>query len=170
MQITYLTFLKMADEGESELLEFKSSLRWDYQQGCINKALENVVVKTVAAFANANGGTLLIGINDDFKTLGLENDYASLGADKDKFELHLRSILASQISTSFVASLEKTQFPVINDVEISQVDVLPSPQPIFLSVADKNGVKSEKIYVRNGNSSHELSMSEFDQYRKGRFD
>jgi len=164
------TLEEMIAEGESELLEFKSSLRWDYQQGSINKVLENVVVKTVAAFANSDGGTLVIGVNDDRETLGLENDYASLGADKDKFELHLRSILGSQIGTSFVASSVKTQFPTVDEMEICQVDISPSPSPVILSVADKNGVKSEKVYVRNGNSSQELSMSEFDQYRKGRFD
>lgn len=164
------TLEEMISEGESELLEFKSSLRWDYQQGSINKALENVVVKTVAAFANSDGGSLIIGVNDDGETLGLDNDYASLGADKDKFELHLRGILVSQIGTSFIASSVKTQFPVLNDMEICQLDISPSSTPVILSVSDKHGVKTEKVYVRNGNASQELSMSEFDQYRKGRFD
>ncbi len=156
-------------EGESEELEFKSSLRWDYKQGCVNKALESVLVKTVSAFANSDGGTLMIGVDDDGNPLGLENDYASLGADKDKFELHLRNLLNQQIGTSFVASSIKTIFPIIDDVEICQVEVSRTREPIILSVTDKNGVKSEKVYVRSGNSSQELSMSEFDQYRKDRF-
>ena len=156
-------------EGESEELEFKSSLRWDYKQGIINRALESVIVKTVSAFANSDGGTLMIGVDDDGNPLGLENDYASLGADKDKFELHLRNLLNQQIGTSFVASSIKTVFPVIDEIEICQVEVTRSREPIILSVTDKNGVKSEKVYVRSGNSSQELSMSEFDQYRKERF-
>ena len=156
-------------EGESEELEFKSSLRWDYKQGCVNKLLEGVIVKTVSAFANSDGGTLMIGVDDEGCPLGLENDYASLGADKDKFELHLRNLLNQQIGTSFVASSIKTNFPVIDEIEICQVDVTRSREPIILSITDKNGVKSEKVYVRSGNSSQELSMSEFDQYRKDRF-
>jgi len=156
-------------EGESEELEFKSSLRWDYKQGCVNKLLESVIVKTVSAFANSDGGTLMIGVDDDGYPLGLENDYASLGADKDKFELHLRNLLNQQIGTSFVASSIKTVFPIIDEIEICQVEVTKSREPIILSIKDKNGVKSEKVYVRSGNSSQELSMSEFDQYRKDRF-
>jgi len=79
----------LIEEGESDELEFKSSLRWDVCDGCVNKKLEEVIIKTVAAFTNSDGGTLLIGVDDDGNVLGLENDYAALGnADKDKFELH----------------------------------------------------------------------------------
>ena len=164
------TLEEMIAEGESEELEFKSSLRWDYKQGCVNKVLEGVIVKTVSAFANSDGGTLLIGVDDDGNALGLDNDYASLGADKDKFELHLRNLLKQQIGTSFIASSIKVSFPLVNDIEICQVEASASSKPIMIEVTDKKGVKSEKIYVRSGNSSQELSMSEFDDYRKGRFD
>lgn len=164
------TLEELIAEGESEELEFKSSLRWDFNQGSVNKVLEAVIVKTVSAFANSDGGTLLIGIDDDGNPIGLENDYASLGADKDKFELHLRNLLNQQLGISFVVSSVKTRFPLVNDVEICQVEVLPAKQPIVLKVIDKNGQKSEKVYVRSGNSSQELSMSEFYQYRQGRFD
>lgn len=164
------TLEELLAEGESEELEFKSSLRWDYKQGGVNKALERVIVKTISAFANSDGGMLIIGVDDNGNALGLENDYSSLDADKDKFELHLRNLLNQQLGVSFVASSIRTQFPLVNDVEICQVEVLPAKQPVLLEVKDKNGTKSEKIYVRSGNSSQELSMSEFNQYRKGRFD
>ena len=37
--------------GESEALEFKSSLRWDRRDDRVNKKLEGVVVKTLAAIS-----------------------------------------------------------------------------------------------------------------------
>ena len=37
----------------------------------MNKDLEQVIVKSVAAFANGQGGTLLIGVKDDGEVLGL---------------------------------------------------------------------------------------------------
>lgn len=43
-------------EGESDEMEFKSSLRWDLQEGKLNKAIEDVIIKTIAAFANYDGG------------------------------------------------------------------------------------------------------------------
>lgn len=33
-------------DGESDELEFKSSLRWDLKEGHVNKKLEEIVVKT----------------------------------------------------------------------------------------------------------------------------
>src|SRR5262249_15667689 len=87
-------------EGESEELEFKSTLRWDLKEGGVSKKLEDVIMKTVAAFANSQGGTLLIGVDDSGNVLGLESDYHSLGnADRDRFELHLRNLLNQQFGT-----------------------------------------------------------------------
>jgi type I restriction enzyme R subunit len=44
--------------NESATLEFKSSARWDMRQNKPNKAMEETIVKTVAAFLNSEtGGT-----------------------------------------------------------------------------------------------------------------
>ena len=165
-----VTLEEIISEGENEELEFKSSLRWDYQQGSINKKLEMVIMKAIAAFGNSEGGTLIIGIDDDANALGLENDYASLKGDKDRFELHLRNILNQQLGKAFTASNVKLLFPLLREIEICQVDIVRSNEPLVLTLKDENGVSSEKIYVRSGNSSQELSLSEFNNYRKGRFD
>jgi hypothetical protein len=62
----------MIAEGESDELEFKSTLRWDLKEGTVNKKLEDVIIKTVAAFANSDGGSVLIGVDDDGNVLGLD--------------------------------------------------------------------------------------------------
>jgi len=49
-----------------------------FQAGQASKVMEQVIVKTAAAFLNSEGGTLLIGVDDDGKVLGLENDYKNL--------------------------------------------------------------------------------------------
>ncbi len=157
-------------EGESDELEFKSSLRWDYQQQVVNKVLEGVVVKTVAAFANSQGGTLLIGVKDDGTAIGLDQDYAALGgADRDKYELHLRNLLSSAFGAAFASAKLKVSFPVVGDVEICQVVISPANKALITKVADKNGQTSEKFYVRNGNASRELPMSEMQTYMAERF-
>ena len=102
----------MIREGESGELEFKSTLRWDLKEGVVNKKLEEVILKTVAAFANSQGGTLLIGVDDDGTILGLEHDYLSLGeVDRDKFELHIRNLLNQQFGAGFVTSKVQVGFP-----------------------------------------------------------
>ena len=74
-------------KGESAELEFKSTFRWDLKENKVNRALENVVLKTLAGYMNGNGGTLLIGVADDGSIVGLENDYKTLKKqDRDGFE------------------------------------------------------------------------------------
>ena len=167
---TPISIEEMITEGESDELEFKSSLRWDLQQGCLNKKLEEVIQKTVAAFANSFGGTLLIGVSDDGEVLGLENDYASLGdADKDKFEMHLRNLLSNAFGNSYVASRIKIRFPNVAGKEICHVEIQQHHEPLILAVSDKNGQKTEKLFVRNGNASQEISMSEMKDYLQQKY-
>jgi uncharacterized protein with ParB-like and HNH nuclease domain len=158
-------------EGESDELEFKSSLRWDYNEGQVDKEREHDVIKAVTAFANGQGGTLLIGVKDDGEILGLAHDYTSLGeADRDKFERHLRNILSNQLGASFVVSNVNIKFlNGIDDMEVCQVDVYPSKKAIVIKVKDKNGQWQEKFFVRSGNASPELSGTEMIAYIKERF-
>ena len=51
-----------------------TTLRWDLKEAGVNKKLEEVIIKTIAAFANSQGGTLLIGVADDGDVIGLEPD------------------------------------------------------------------------------------------------
>jgi hypothetical protein len=44
---------EMIIKGESELLEMKSSLRFDFKDNSVNKKLEFVIAKTVSAFLNS---------------------------------------------------------------------------------------------------------------------
>ena len=99
---------------------------WDMRQGRTNKALEDVIIKSVAAFANWQGGTLLIGVSDEGEILGLEADYASLNGDHDRFELHLRNLLNQNFGTAFVANRVKIRFHTINEQDICQIDVQPA--------------------------------------------
>ena len=157
-------------EGESDELEFKSTLRWDVKEGMINKKLEEVIMKTVAAFANSQGGTLLIGVGDDGEVIGLEPDYHSLGGvDRDKFELHLRNLLNQQFGTGFVTSKVVVKFHEVEEKEVCQIETAAAKEPVIMKVKDKNGQLTEKFYARSGNSSQEIPLSEMNAYIKERF-
>lgn len=157
-------------EGESDELEFKSTLRWDIKEGKASKILEDVIVKTAAAFANVAGGTLIIGVSDDGEVVGLVQDFQSLKEpDRDHFELHLRNLLNQNIGKVFATNKVQVKFHTVNDLDVCQVDIAPSKEPIILTTQDKNGQKVEKFYVRSGNASQELSMAEFSAYAKDHF-
>lgn len=157
-------------EGESDELEFKSTLRWDLTIGAVNRKMEEAIVKAVAAFANSQGGTLVIGVDDDGQTIGLQHDYNSLGdADRDKFERHLHSLLDLNLGKTFVSTKVKVRFHVVAEADVCQVDVAMGKEPLVVASKDKNGVLVEKFYVRSGNASQEIPMSEMSAYLKERF-
>jgi hypothetical protein len=157
-------------EGESDELEFKSTLRWDLQQGVVNRKLEEVIVKTVAAFGNSQGGTLLIGVDDDGNIIGLEHDYLTLeSGNRDKFELHCRNLLSQHFDISMITNRIQITFHEVDNKDVCQIDVEPATKPLILKVKDKNGQQFEKFYLRSGNASQEVALSEMTDYLRERF-
>jgi very-short-patch-repair endonuclease len=160
---------KLISEGEHDRLEFKQTLSWDIEQKRLNKALEEVVVKSIASFANGNGGTLLIGVKDNGDIVGLESDFGSLGGNRDKLELHLTNLLNKYFGHAFAARKVKVTFPVISNAQICRIEIRRASRPVFVTTGDKKGVPGERFFVRSGNSSHALSPSEMAAYINERF-
>jgi predicted HTH transcriptional regulator len=152
--------------GESDVIEFKSSLRWDYQTGSVNKTLESVVVKTVAGFMNGKGGTLLIGVGPEGQVLGLENDYGTLQKDptRDGFEQKLTHLLGHSLGKEFV-HLTHVSFVAVQNRDVCWVHVECSPKPVY--VEDGNEVK---FYARMGNTTQPMNPKEMTQYIAMRWD
>ena len=106
-----LSLEELLEKGESEAIEYKSSLRWDYRQNKTSKELEFSVLKTIAAFMNTRKGTLLIGVADDGAIVGLENDYQSLKKkNRDGFEQHMMELVALSIGTDCCKNIRVTFF------------------------------------------------------------
>lgn len=147
--------------GENEHLEMKSTLRFDLRDGIVNKNLEHVIAKTISAFLNANGGNLIIGIDDNGNVLGLEKDFETLTKkDIDGFELHLRQIILKYLNGSFEKYL-KISFPEIESKLICLAKISKSGKPVFVSHEGK-----DSFYVRIGNSSIPKNRQEQSEYEK----
>jgi very-short-patch-repair endonuclease len=151
-------------QGENDRLEFKQSLQWDVQLGKTNKKLEEVVVKTIAAFGNREGGSLLLGVRDDGVITGLEADYACVGGTRDKFELHITNVLNKYFSQAFRAARIHVTFHTVGSETVCRIDVDRSRTPLFVTTGDRNGAPAERFFVRSGNSSQELPPSQIATY------
>ena len=66
-------------EGESQHLEFKSSLRWDYRELRVNKSLEEVVLKTICDFEQEK----LNDVKNKFPDSEIYTDDRSIFEDND---------------------------------------------------------------------------------------
>lgn len=152
--------------GESSELEFKSTARWDIKQNKPNPALEQVVVKTVAAFLNSErGGTLLLGVDDDSNVLGLKPDYKMFGKQnsRDAYENFLTTLLLNNLGKD-ATPLFSIAFHHIGGEDVVRINVKPAPKPFF--VKDGN---AEHLYIRAGNSTRLLTTKEAIDYCKIRF-
>jgi hypothetical protein len=157
--------VSLIQRGESAESEFKSSARWDMVQNKKNKDMEQVIVKTVAAFLNSNGGTLLIGVADDGTPLGLAHDLQTLGDKKnlDGYELFLTDLLLNAYGRDVSAFLQIT-FGQVSGQDICQVRIKPAPKAIWIDGKDSTGQKTEQLYIRTGNSSRALTAREATDY------
>ena len=88
--------------GESATLQFKSTLQWDVVQNQVNKSLRKQVTKTVAAFLNSEGGTLVIGVEDDGKAYGLDRDLASTENSLDRFQALLMTLITDYVGAGLI--------------------------------------------------------------------
>lgn len=155
---------KMLQQEEHEQLEFKSSLRFDYATYLVNRELEKSVMKTLAAFMNSNGGHLVIGVGDHREILGLACDYHTLPKpSSDGFENHFTQVFNNMIGPEF-RSLVKLWFHKVGEHELCTIQVLKGARPAYVKL-DQN----EHFYIRTGNSTIPLKMSETENYNSSRF-
>ncbi len=150
----------MIQAGEGSRLEFKASLRTNLHTNSVDRAIETAILKTITAYLNTDGGTIIVGVSDSGEILGLEKDAFP---NKDKLKLHLNNLIKERIGSQFMTFIQYEIFP-IEDKHVLKIDCLPSIKRVFL----KDG-KEEEFYVRNGPSSAKLSGSSMIDYINHRF-
>lgn len=145
--------------GESATLEFKSSFQWDVVQGIHNAGLRLQTLKTIAAFLNSGGGTLVIGVEDNGSVFGLEQDLLTVNNNNlDGFQ----QLLASQISESIGAGYWpyiKIRFEQLDSHQVCVIDVERASEPAYVQ-----GKSGQEFYVRLASTSKRLDAQDAIQY------
>ncbi|MEG9328859.1 RNA-binding domain-containing protein [Salinimicrobium catena] len=136
----------------------------------IKYKLIHSALKTICAFANTNGGFLLLGVSDDKKIFGLEQDYNHFkkGKNRDEFGKHFDQILKNYLGDSFSSSLLEKEFLKFPEGDILIIKVKPSLDEVFL-LRNEIGELDEHIYVRNLSSTVRLTGIELSKFLKRRF-
>jgi hypothetical protein len=133
---------ELIQQGESGTLEFKMTFQYDADQpDKKNEELRFAVLKTIAAFLNTEGGTLIIGVMDDGTIFGLENDFSLLGQKQspaDIFEQTLINLVNDRISKIF-AQFIKIRFKEIEGKQVCAVTVAKAAKPALVK---KTGTKN----------------------------
>jgi len=151
---------KIIKQGENRNFEFKSTLRYCLLQNNPQEYIEHSITKTITAFANTEGGVLLIGVDDDGNVLGLDKDINSFTSkSKDSFLKHFDNLIKTHFSEPIDAIL-KFGFEEVQSKTIFMVNVEKSNKPRFLITKPKG----KEFYIRRSASSHSLDIEEATQY------
>ncbi|RLD57731.1 MAG: hypothetical protein DRJ05_09215 [Bacteroidetes bacterium] len=151
---------RLVEQGENEYVEFKSTMRYNLYTKKFDKEMEHAALKTVAAFLNSAGGTLLIGVDDNKNILGLDNDNFR---DDDKTMLHFTKLVEDRIGMQYAGYLSSS-VEGVNGGKVFRVDIKPSKTPAYLTHGN-----NEILYVRSGPSSAQMKVSEIYDYVNSRF-
>jgi len=151
--------INLITQEEGAHLEFKSSLRYDRDTKQRNQALEMVVLKTICAFMNAEGGTLLIGLSDDNHVTGIDDDYTIIKShNRDGFQNLLMSMVSNSIGNYYLQYVDVVFHNVLGK-DLCQVNVSASMKPAYLTNKGK-----QEFFVRTGNNSRPFKISEATEY------
>jgi ATP-dependent DNA helicase RecG len=115
--------------AESQNVEYKENWKDEY-------------LKTIAAFANSQGGKLYVGIDDNGQPVGVKNFKKILENLPNKIKNHLLITPLINLET-------------INEKNIILIEIFPSSFPIFYS---------GKIFVRSGSTTQELTGIELSSF------
>jgi len=163
--------------GESEQIEFKSSLHHPYgppspdlqklqpQQARkeAQKWLRKSVTKTIAAFLNTNGGTLLIGVDDSGAVLGIEADFVYLRPEKqhaDGWMLSLKEAIINALEREVWGAIHAS----VVQHEEHMVAVVHCPPRAGETWHREGG--AECFYIRAANATEELTGRDLVRYMR----
>ncbi len=151
---------ELVNQGETTTIEFKSTLRMNLHTSEKDPRMEMSVLKTLAAFLNSHGGTLVIGMADDGSPVGIEADKFD---NEDKMYLHLVNLINGRIGPQHMMYIQP-RFDDHDGTRVLVVECKRGKAPVY--VKDGN---TEKFFVRTGASTTELSVSQVQEYIKQRF-
>ena len=154
-------------QGEGAQVELKGSMLQPLEadpstpEGNQRKAVQKAIAKSVAAFLNTGGGSLVIGVSDTGEPLGIEVDFELLAESqrsRDGWELRLKDLLANTLGPDAMKGVA-IRYQDLDAKTIAIVDVERRPRETWLR--DGN---NEEFYVRVANASQQLTGSSLIAY------
>ena len=149
--------LELVRSGEGGRLEFKQTQRFNLKSGKNGKEIEHACLKTVSAFLNTEGGTLLIGVADDGTVTGFDED--GFESD-DRALLHFNNLVDRHVGTEFSRYIDSAVIEA-GGRKVLRVHCVPTSVPAILDTG-----KEEEFYVRSGPASRSLTLKQFHEWLK----
>lgn len=148
-------------QGESKNIEYKQTLSLDVKKKTREIYIELSVLKTVVAFLNTEGGTLLVGVDDAGNIIGLDDEiYKFHKNNLDKFLLHFKNRIKERIGEEYYPFIDHKAVQV-DEKCILLIECKESQSPCYLDNAD--------FYVRTNPATDKLEGPKLVEYVKNHF-
>lgn len=158
---------ELLSAGETDTVEFKSTGRKNLHTGQKDPGIEWSLVKSVVAFLNRYGGTVLVGVDDGGGLVGIEQDYPFVKSrNRDGWVLWMTDVVSKTAGTVAATDL-RVRCHEIDGKTIARIDVTPAAQPVFATTLTQP--KRDAFYVRLSASTEELSGQALLDYQKKRW-
>lgn len=148
---------------ETNRVEFKQTARVAVGNDAPEKAINEGVIKTVAAFLNSSGGTLAIGITDDGDIAGIQPDLDYKHQDLDGYQNWLTGLLVTNIGGGAVGAHTGIRLEAVGSEVVCLIDVSPSPVPVYAKTTKGDAC----FYVRMNNTTRMLEGPDLPAYIDG---
>jgi hypothetical protein len=147
-------------QGESKNVEFKESLSLDVKKQTKEKYIEDVVIKTIAAFLNTDGGVLLVGVTDAGVVNGVDGEIDKFHKNLDKFLLHFKNALKTRIGEQFYPFIDH-RLVKVDSKHVLYVNCKESTDPVYVDGND--------FYVRTNPATDKLDGPKMVSYINNHF-
>lgn len=152
---------KVIERGESNQIEFKPSLLYNFKSGKAGITPKFHIAKTICAFLNSNCGVLFVGVTDKGEIQGLEEyDYSLFESEnkKDKILLEVDSLITYFFGVS-IMPLINCQIEKIDGKSVLVIYVSESHRPVFMK-NKKDDLIVKEMYIRMNASTRLIYENE----------
>lgn len=182
-----------AEIKEDQTTEFKTSIFVDPVSQKPGFRQMMTIAEALAAFMNAEGGMLYVGIGDDKSIHGIEDDLRVLssqsadvvlhsvrgndesftyGGTNDKYELKIRAIVKACLSANASEYLGAINFAKMGSKTVCRIEAKPCRPDDYVYAYCKYGPSKPEvaeIYRRFGNQKRKLEGAERDDFIRQRY-
>jgi hypothetical protein len=152
--------MNLTRSGESKTVEFKESFSLDVRKGTKEKIIELFALKTLVAFLNTNGGTLLIGVSDKGEIPGIGEEIRKFHNSNDAFLLHFKNQIKHRIGEQYYPFINQ-RIVNVHGSYVLMVECGESPGPCYLDGND--------FYVRTNPATDKLEGPKLVDYVRNHF-
>ncbi|MBD3157352.1 MAG: hypothetical protein GF309_01060 [Candidatus Lokiarchaeota archaeon] len=152
---------ELITQGESSRLELKPTMRYHLRARRRDSKVDKEIAKTLCALMNTEGGTLIIGVDDEGRAVGLDKDMATLSRgrkDRDGFEKAFADLVVRYLGRKPQLYIE-TGFDEYQGKTVYIVQVDPSPEPVYCLFDGQH-----EFYVRALTTTRRPDAKEFLEY------